>query len=178
MTPSRKQTKMCWGGFPSAQRGDGKLQTGSAHVPTLEYVASFCHAMDVMGMCPFSCQVPPSSTPSSTRASTSGTHTSAACLALGSISPRTRPKATSTCTGLVEARDVPPTKTAPATCATGETSFSSPVLVSVWKDGATRQHLRPNVTLSTHYYPNYVETEQVTTVDSRMLLCILNALDV
>lgn len=43
----------------------------------------------------------------------------------GSTSQRTPPKATSMCTGLEEEQDVPPTKTAPAMCATGEACSSA-----------------------------------------------------
>ena len=89
---------------------------------SLPPACSFFHVFVVLWpiMCLFSCQVPLSSMPSSIRALMSDTPTSVACLAPGSILLRTPQRATSTCMGLVEARDVPPTKTAPATCATGE----------------------------------------------------------
>lgn len=95
---------MCWKVCPDASRG-------SHSVSSVMFLCLFF----------FFFQVLPSSTPSSTRASTSDMPTSAACLAPESILLRTPLKATSTCTGLVEARGAPPTKTAPATCATGET---------------------------------------------------------
>lgn len=60
-----------------------------------------------------------SSTPSSIKVLTSATPTSAGCSVLGSTSPRTHQKATSTFTGSEEERAARCTKTAPATSATG-----------------------------------------------------------
>lgn len=89
-------------------------------LPTLPALLPSPHRSSPSTLLPSSIQARPSSTPSSTRALTSATPTLEACLAQAFTSLRTRQRATSTSTVSVGALDAPPTKTAPATCATGD----------------------------------------------------------